>query len=320
MHKTVNRSRMWRWIAFVLLGSLMAAGMGALAPTPAVARAEKYKLDVENKMGADVEFCLRSVSSGVVRDCTGKINTAKTDTLYIDFNQGEQIYLDYEVFGEHTHDGNLITGASQCTLTGTVTSPSLSCNIPNSGNVYKVDVDNKMGADTEFCIRTTTSATKRACSGRLQARKTATLYIEYKEGDVVYLDFEIFGEHTHDGNVITGGHQCTAEGIINFAKVDCHIPKEAGAGQKFTPAPMAPYALDVANPNAGVMALLGLLAWCVSACCVAGLLLIGISMALQLNRGVPGEFGEHWRGTALVAIACFIGTTAGPIVAFLDLV
>lgn len=312
-------TRAWRWIAVIVIAAMAVVGLGALASTPARAD-DKFKLDVDNQMAADVEFCLRSTTSGVVRDCTGRINTRKTDTLYIDYKQGDQIYLDYEVFGEHTHDGNLITGASNCKLTGTVTSPHMSCNVPDSANVYKVDVDNKMGADTEFCIRTTTSGTKRSCSGRLNARKTATLYIEYKEGDVVYLDFEIFGEHTHDGNVITGGHQCTAEGIINATKVDCHIPTSDAPGRKFSEKPMSPYAIDVNNPNSDMMSLLGLLAWCVSACCVAGLVLTGVSMSLQLRRGEPGEFSTHWRGAFLVAVSCFIGTTAGPIVAFLDLV
>ncbi|MEW1647170.1 MULTISPECIES: hypothetical protein [unclassified Streptomyces] len=59
------------------------------------------------------------------------------------------------------------------------------------------------------------------------------------------------------------------------------------------------------------------LSWCASACGVAGLIIVGIQMALQLRRGDPGEGGEHFRGVFFVALACVIATTAGPLVTFL---
>lgn len=62
--------------------------------------------------------------------------------------------------------------------------------------------------------------------------------------------------------------------------------------------------------------LLGLLAWCVSAAGVAGLLIVGIQMAIQLNRGTPGEEAEYFRGLVVVALACVLGASAGPLVTF----
>lgn len=62
--------------------------------------------------------------------------------------------------------------------------------------------------------------------------------------------------------------------------------------------------------------LLGLLAWCVTAAGVAGLLIVGIQMAVQLNRGTPGEGAEYFRGLVMVAFACVLGASAGPLVMF----
>ena len=62
--------------------------------------------------------------------------------------------------------------------------------------------------------------------------------------------------------------------------------------------------------------LLNLLGWCVSAAAVAGLMIVGIQMALQLRRGEMGEGSTHFRGLVFVLGACVIGTSAGPIVAF----
>lgn len=64
------------------------------------------------------------------------------------------------------------------------------------------------------------------------------------------------------------------------------------------------------------MWLLELLAWCVSAAAVAGVLIVGIQLALQLRRGEPGEGATYFRGLAFVMGACVIGVSAGPIVAF----
>jgi hypothetical protein len=71
------------------------------------------------------------------------------------------------------------------------------------------------------------------------------------------------------------------------------------------------------NPPWQADTILDLLAWCASAAGVAGLLIVGMNMALQLRRGEPGEGGEHFRGVFFVAFACLIATTAGPLVMFL---
>lgn len=71
-------------------------------------------------------------------------------------------------------------------------------------------------------------------------------------------------------------------------------------------------------PGGEADAILGILAWCVSACGVGGLIIVGMQMALQLRRGDPGEGGEHFRGVFFVALACVLATTAGPIVASLN--
>jgi hypothetical protein len=134
------------------------------------------------------------------------------------------------------------------------------------------------------------------------------------------LDFENFADHTYNDNVITGGHNCVASGIIGFTKVDCGIPEDENApGHSFAPPSMAPYSLS-RDDGGNVTDLLGLMAWCMSAACVAGVIIVGTNMALQLRRGEMGEFGEHLRGMVLVVVACLLGATAGPLVTFMELV
>ncbi|CAM5662952.1 MULTISPECIES: hypothetical protein [Streptomyces] len=78
-------------------------------------------------------------------------------------------------------------------------------------------------------------------------------------------------------------------------------------------------AADDFDPTAGggAMTILRLLAWCASAAGVAGLIIVGIQMSIQLRRGDPGEGGEHFRGVFFVVIASLLATCAGPLVAFL---
>ncbi|WP_051742155.1 hypothetical protein [Streptomyces xylophagus] len=74
----------------------------------------------------------------------------------------------------------------------------------------------------------------------------------------------------------------------------------------------APY-----DPPIEADTIINTLSWCASACGVAGLIIVGMQMALQLRRGDPGEGGEHFRGVFFVVLACVIATTAGPLVTFL---
>ncbi|MFJ6895170.1 hypothetical protein [Streptomyces hokutonensis] len=78
------------------------------------------------------------------------------------------------------------------------------------------------------------------------------------------------------------------------------------------PSPPAAY-----SPPGDADSILGILLWCVSACGVAGLIIVGMQMALQLRRGEPGEGGEHFRGVFFVFLACLVAATAAPMVTFL---
>ncbi|MFJ6197327.1 hypothetical protein [Micromonospora sp. NPDC092111] len=91
-------------------------------------------------------------------------------------------------------------------------------------------------------------------------------------------------------------------------------PGEIGAA----PSPLPPFRpLPAYNPTGGAADdLLNLLAWCVSAAGVAGLLVVGMLLTIQLNRGTPGESSDHFRGLVFVALGCVLGASAGPLVTF----
>ncbi|MEV6949698.1 hypothetical protein AB0N07_48945 [Streptomyces sp. NPDC051172] len=78
----------------------------------------------------------------------------------------------------------------------------------------------------------------------------------------------------------------------------------------------APYTPS-GDASSAAMTIINTLCWCASAAGVFGLLAVGINMAIQLNRGEPGEGGAHFRGVFFVTLACLIATTAGPLVDFL---
>lgn len=58
---------------------------------------------------------------------------------------------------------------------------------------------------------------------------------------------------------------------------------------------------------------LGIMAWLVTAAGVAGLLFIGIRMAIAVRNG---DGDEHVREFLMVMCACVLGATAGPFVQF----
>ncbi|MEU5702974.1 hypothetical protein [Streptomyces aurantiacus] len=70
------------------------------------------------------------------------------------------------------------------------------------------------------------------------------------------------------------------------------------------------------NPDPEVGTLLGFLTWIVSAASVAGLMIVGIQMALQLRRGEMGEGATYFRGAFISVGACVLGISAGPLVNF----
>ncbi|MCW7944356.1 hypothetical protein AAW14_20350 [Streptomyces hygroscopicus] len=71
------------------------------------------------------------------------------------------------------------------------------------------------------------------------------------------------------------------------------------------------------NPGDEADKLLGILAWCASAAGVAGVIITGMLLALQLHRGEPGEGASHMRKLAIVLGGCVLAATAGPIIQFL---
>ncbi|GAB3806222.1 hypothetical protein [Micromonospora zhanjiangensis] len=214
--------------------------------------------------------------------------------------------------------GAVALGVLVAVGTGLLASVAPAAAADHEGQI-KVDVDNQMAANVQFCIKTDTSKTypagsDRACSGSLMMRKTATLWVDGKPNDRVYLDLEIYGEHTHNDLDITGGNQCTVTGDLVVAKLRCNSPQVENS---FGVPTVKPYSINVDDPNSPGMSLLNLLAWCVSAAGVTGLLITGLNLAMQLRRGEPGEFGEHWRGLVMVGAACLLGAVAGPLVEFI---
>ena len=81
--------------------------------------------------------------------------------------------------------------------------------------------------------------------------------------------------------------------------------------------PAAQILAEPFDPGADADFLLNLLAWCASAAGVAGVVIVGIQLALQLRRGEPGEGSSYFRGLVIVVFACLMATTAGPVVSFL---
>lgn len=71
------------------------------------------------------------------------------------------------------------------------------------------------------------------------------------------------------------------------------------------------------DPGADADFLLGVLAWSASAAGVAGVVITGMLMALQLRRGEMGEGASYMRGLFFVLAGCVLAATAGPIVQFL---
>ncbi|MFD3482620.1 hypothetical protein [Streptomyces sp. NPDC058665] len=66
------------------------------------------------------------------------------------------------------------------------------------------------------------------------------------------------------------------------------------------------------DPEAGE--LLGNLAWLVTAAAVAGVIFIGIQMAMRLRAGEMGEGATYFRGVVIILGSCVLGVAAGPLV------
>ena len=193
-----------------------------------------------------------------------------------------------------------------------------------TGEFYEVQVDvsGKAWYTAKFCLKSTTSMRKypagseRDCTDawQLATDNPVGKRTPVEPGDRIYLDMEVNLGPTKNNIDITGSHSCWGEGGVQ--DVQLHCPGKTESYTKPVEPSIAAYASDAVPVN--VTNILNLLAWCVSAAAVLGVLVTGINMAVQLNRGVPGEGAEHWRGGVTVIIACLLGATAGPIVQFLN--
>ncbi|MFC0097785.1 hypothetical protein ACFFKH_09610 [Micromonospora marina] len=194
-----------------------------------------------------------------------------------------------------------------------------------AAGTYTVTVDGGgAGFLYKICLKTTTTVNTypagggdRVCSGKKGSTDGSfDLTAEYTEGDTVWMDVEMLVDlsghsRTKDNVEITGSHSCTLKGALYAGKFQCEnvINKTS-----FTPPVIDPYQVAVDDPNAPVVQLLTLMAWCVSAAAVAGLLLSGMTLASQLRRGALEERTEYTKQIAFVMAACLLATTAGPIV------
>ncbi|MGW6015960.1 hypothetical protein [Streptomyces sp. NPDC055210] len=71
------------------------------------------------------------------------------------------------------------------------------------------------------------------------------------------------------------------------------------------------------DPGVEADGLLSILAWATSAAGVAGFIITGMLLALQLRHGEFGANATLGRGLFFVFLGCILATTAGPIIAFL---
>lgn len=96
--------------------------------------------------------------------------------------------------------------------------------------------------------------------------------------------------------------------LLNHAHLPVEPPPEVPFPGRYNPA---------GHASSATMELLGYLAWGATAAGVAGILIVGMQLALQLRRSEPGEGATYFRGLVYVLLACVLASTAGPIVEFL---
>ncbi|WP_433533059.1 hypothetical protein ACQPYA_14240 [Micromonospora sp. CA-263727] len=195
---------------------------------------------------------------------------------------------------------------------------------------YTVKIDGGSAAFLyTLCLKTSTTVNNyppgggdRSCSGKKGSTDgTISLTAEYNPGDTVWMDLEMHtgltGESVTKDNVeITGARNCTFKGAVHAGKFQCD---SAINPINFEPPEIEEYTIDGTNPNEPIVQLLSLMAWCVSAAAVCGLLITGATLASQLRRGALEERTEYTKHIAFVLAACLLATTAGPIVEWLNL-
>ncbi|GLY02421.1 hypothetical protein [Actinoplanes sp. NBRC 101535] len=193
---------------------------------------------------------------------------------------------------------------------------------PGSG-IWKVHLENHGAYTIKTCVGSDTTAAQGSkdgpCHGGMLAGQQHHFSVPYTPGDhlVMYLHV-LHGPIKRDVDV-TGAQECSLSGTVQAAKLVCDSFKAVTADP--VPPPTIPtYDPSQAKGSNGLpsqLNLLNLLAWCISAAGVAGLIVIGMQLALQVRRGVPGSMAEIRQEILIVAISCFLAMSAGPIVAFL---
>ncbi len=194
---------------------------------------------------------------------------------------------------------------------------------------YNVDIDGSKAAFLfQICLKTTTTVREwkskdgdRVCSGKKGSPNGKfSLSAKYTDGDTVWVDINMFtdltgGSRDVDNVEITGSHSCKLWGALYAGKFKCDL---VSRNIEFTPPEIPEYkpTLGAGQPVTG---LLNLMAWCVSAAAVAGLIIIGMTMASRIRSGVFAERSEYLRQFITVLIACLIAATAGPIIEWLKI-
>ncbi|WBB57317.1 hypothetical protein [Verrucosispora sp. WMMD573] len=178
-----------------------------------------------------------------------------------------------------------------------------------------------------LCLKTTTTMARprgngsdRICTGKRNSTNGSyDLSAPYTEGDTVKMDVEMHtglaGESVTKDNIeITGATSCTISGVLHAGKFECDTPINS---VRFSPPAIEAYTVNT-NPDKAVSKLLGFMAWLVSAAAVAGLLITAATLASQVRRGALEERTDYVKHLAFVLVACLVATTAGPIMAWLD--
>jgi hypothetical protein len=178
-----------------------------------------------------------------------------------------------------------------------------------------------------LCLKTTTTMARprgngsdRICTGQKNSTHGSyDLSAPYTSGDTVKMDIEMHtglaGESVTNDNVeITGATSCTISGVVHAGKFECDTPINS---VKFSPPAIDPYTINT-NSDRAVSKLLDFMAWLVSAAAVTGTLITAAAMASQVRRGSLEERTEYVKHLAFVLVACLLATTAGPIIAWLD--
>ncbi|WP_341720753.1 hypothetical protein QQG74_14220 [Micromonospora sp. FIMYZ51] len=181
----------------------------------------------------------------------------------------------------------------------------------------------------KLCLKTTTTMKNppstgkdRVCSGQQSSViGSYTLTADYTPGDTVWMDVEMMVDlsghsRTKDDIEITGARNCKLSGALYAGKFKCD---NAINKKQFEPPDIKAYTIKVEDQNQPIVKLLNLMAWCVSAAAVLGLLITGATLASQLRRGALEERTEYMKHLAFVVAACLIATMAGPFVRWLAL-